>query len=72
MRNCASEGALSASPGSISPRARLAIDSGLSLREPRNDDGERLPYDCDWLCHWPGRAACSTLTATVSVSVPPP
>jgi hypothetical protein len=25
-----------------------------------------------WLCHWPGRPACSTLTATVSVSAPPP
>jgi hypothetical protein len=26
----------------------------------------------DWLCHCPGRPACSTVTATVRVSVPPP
>jgi hypothetical protein len=27
---------------------------------------------CDWLCHWLGRPTCSTFTATVSVSLPPP
>ena len=39
---------------------------------PHRDEFGDLPYDYDWLCHCPGRPACSTLTATVSVSVPPP
>ena len=53
----------------IAPRIVGTLRGVQPYELPRNDGA--IIY-CDWLCHWPGRPACSTLTATVSVSVPPP
>jgi hypothetical protein len=47
--------------------------SWLHYESDSQDEGRvRCTPDYDWLCHCPGRPDCSTVTATVSVSVPPP
>jgi hypothetical protein len=51
-----------ADPESISAVSLRMMDSGLALRAPRNDDGERQPRD--WLCHCPRRGMFFSSNAT--------
>src|SRR5690242_18201830 len=66
-------GARSASPESITPSLGYGFRA-WPCGPSRNDDVEIACLTYDWLCHcdWPGRPAWSTLTDTVSDSVPPP